>query len=351
MASISIRNLVKRYGNLTVIPDLNLEIADHEFVVFVGPSGCGKSTLLRIIAGLEPITAGELYHRRQARQRRSGGAARYRDGVPGLCALSAYARLRQHVVCAGAARHAEGRDRRAGEARGGAAAYRALSRPQAEGTFRRPAPARGDGARHRAQSQGVPVRRAAVQSRRQAARAGAGRDQGAVAGAEDHDGLRHPRPDRGHDHGRPHRGAAERHRAAIRHAGGGLRAAGQPVRRRLHRLAGDEFLSRRAGAASSAVFSQGGACRAARTRRAAASLRSAGSGVLGIRPEHFAVAADAADGVGGRRQAGRAARLRHADPFRSRRRVRHCAGRSVAAAESRRSRQPSPAAGQDPSVR
>ncbi|WLB12092.1 ATP-binding cassette domain-containing protein [Bradyrhizobium elkanii] len=61
MASISIRNLVKRYGNFTVIPDLNLEIADHEFVVFVGPSGCGKSTLLRIIAGLEPITSGDLY--------------------------------------------------------------------------------------------------------------------------------------------------------------------------------------------------------------------------------------------------------------------------------------------------
>jgi multiple sugar transport system ATP-binding protein len=61
MASISIRNLVKRYGNFTVIPDLNLEIADHEFVVFVGPSGCGKSTLLRIIAGLEPISAGDLF--------------------------------------------------------------------------------------------------------------------------------------------------------------------------------------------------------------------------------------------------------------------------------------------------
>jgi multiple sugar transport system ATP-binding protein len=61
MAGISIRNLVKRYGNLTVIPDLSLEIADHEFVVFVGPSGCGKSTLLRIIAGLEPITSGDLH--------------------------------------------------------------------------------------------------------------------------------------------------------------------------------------------------------------------------------------------------------------------------------------------------
>jgi multiple sugar transport system ATP-binding protein len=61
MASITIRNLVKRYAGFTVIPDLNLEIRDHEFVVFVGPSGCGKSTLLRIIAGLEPITAGELF--------------------------------------------------------------------------------------------------------------------------------------------------------------------------------------------------------------------------------------------------------------------------------------------------
>jgi multiple sugar transport system ATP-binding protein len=61
MAAILIRNLVKRYGNFTVVPDLNLEIADHEFVVFVGPSGCGKSTLLRIIAGLEPITSGDVF--------------------------------------------------------------------------------------------------------------------------------------------------------------------------------------------------------------------------------------------------------------------------------------------------
>jgi multiple sugar transport system ATP-binding protein len=61
MASITIRHLVKSYGNYVVIPDLSLEIADHEFVVFVGPSGCGKSTLLRIIAGLEPITSGDLY--------------------------------------------------------------------------------------------------------------------------------------------------------------------------------------------------------------------------------------------------------------------------------------------------
>jgi multiple sugar transport system ATP-binding protein len=61
MASISIKNLSKKFGELTIIPGLDLEIADEEFVVFVGPSGCGKSTLLRIIAGLEPLSGGEIY--------------------------------------------------------------------------------------------------------------------------------------------------------------------------------------------------------------------------------------------------------------------------------------------------
>ena len=53
MANIKCINIRKSYGGVTVISDLNLEIPDHEFVVFLGPSGCGKSTLLRMIAGLE----------------------------------------------------------------------------------------------------------------------------------------------------------------------------------------------------------------------------------------------------------------------------------------------------------
>ncbi|MDZ5695935.1 sn-glycerol-3-phosphate ABC transporter ATP-binding protein UgpC [Chelativorans sp. M5D2P16] len=61
MASIRIRNLVKRFGNVTVIPDLSLDIPDHEFVVLVGPSGCGKSTLLRILAGLESVNEGDVH--------------------------------------------------------------------------------------------------------------------------------------------------------------------------------------------------------------------------------------------------------------------------------------------------
>lgn len=62
MAGISFKHVVKTYDNgVTVVPDLNLEIRDKEFVVLVGPSGCGKSTTLRMIAGLESITEGELY--------------------------------------------------------------------------------------------------------------------------------------------------------------------------------------------------------------------------------------------------------------------------------------------------
>ena len=63
MADVVLKNVLKNY-RLGVLKDtlrnINMEIADGEFIVFVGPSGCGKSTLLRMIAGLEDITSGEL---------------------------------------------------------------------------------------------------------------------------------------------------------------------------------------------------------------------------------------------------------------------------------------------------
>jgi multiple sugar transport system ATP-binding protein len=58
MGKITLRNVTKTFGEVSVIPSLNLDIEDGEFVVFVGPSGCGKSTLLRLIAGLEDTTSG-----------------------------------------------------------------------------------------------------------------------------------------------------------------------------------------------------------------------------------------------------------------------------------------------------
>lgn len=60
MGRIQLKNVTKSFGDVQVIPPLDLTIEDGEFTVFVGPSGCGKSTLLRMIAGLEDLTSGEI---------------------------------------------------------------------------------------------------------------------------------------------------------------------------------------------------------------------------------------------------------------------------------------------------
>src|SRR4249920_1322493 len=60
MADVTLRKVVKRYDEVEAVRGIDLDIADHEFVVLVGPSGCGKSTTLRMIAGLEDITGGTI---------------------------------------------------------------------------------------------------------------------------------------------------------------------------------------------------------------------------------------------------------------------------------------------------
>jgi multiple sugar transport system ATP-binding protein len=60
MASVELKNILKKYGDVEVVHGIDLTIDDGSFVVFLGPSGCGKSTLLRMIAGLESVTGGEI---------------------------------------------------------------------------------------------------------------------------------------------------------------------------------------------------------------------------------------------------------------------------------------------------
>jgi multiple sugar transport system ATP-binding protein len=60
MASVTFDHVFKRFGEVTAVNDLNIEIEDKEFLVLVGPSGCGKTTALRCLAGLEDITEGEI---------------------------------------------------------------------------------------------------------------------------------------------------------------------------------------------------------------------------------------------------------------------------------------------------
>jgi multiple sugar transport system ATP-binding protein len=61
MPTIRLERLVKRYGGVEVLHGVDLTMAENEFTVLVGPSGCGKSTTLRMIAGLETVSAGEIY--------------------------------------------------------------------------------------------------------------------------------------------------------------------------------------------------------------------------------------------------------------------------------------------------
>jgi ABC-type sugar transport system ATPase subunit len=60
MADLHLRNLVKRFGDVTVVQQLDLNVASGEFIVLLGESGCGKSTVLRMVAGLEEVTEGQI---------------------------------------------------------------------------------------------------------------------------------------------------------------------------------------------------------------------------------------------------------------------------------------------------
>ena len=99
MAEIRLINLVKRYENgFEAVKDVNLEIANGEFLVLVGPSGCGKSTTLRMVAGLEEVTSGDIFVGDTKNQRSRAGRSRHRHGFSKLRAVPAYVGSAEHVV-------------------------------------------------------------------------------------------------------------------------------------------------------------------------------------------------------------------------------------------------------------
>ena len=195
-----------------------------------------------MVAGLEKPTCGRDPDRRPGGQRRLAGTARHRDGLPELRPLSAHDGRAQHRLrrCASAGCRGPRSQARVREVSDAARARRPAP-PQAGAALRRPAPAGGDGPGARPPSAGVPARRAALQPGRQAANAASRRAQAAPpAGADDVD-LRHPRPGRGDDAGRPDR----RHErtAGIQQLGPPQEVydrPGEPVRGRLHRQPADE---------------------------------------------------------------------------------------------------------------
>ncbi len=230
MAELSLRNIQKRYGATTVLENVSLDVADGEFIVLVGPSGCGKSTLLRMIAGLEEISGGDL----------DIGGVRTNDVPPQRrdismvfqsYALFPHMNVRSNITFgprmrrepAEATEQALGRaasilnlkdylGRTPGQLSGGQRQRVAMGRSIVRNpkVFLFDEPLSNLDAKLRVQM------RTEIKALHQK--------------LEHHHRLRHPRPDRGHDHGRPHRGDECRPYRADRHAARALRPAGQPVR-------------------------------------------------------------------------------------------------------------------------
>ena len=61
MASVTLKNITKSWGDFTAVNDISLSIHDQEFLVLLGPSGCGKTTTMRMVAGLEEPSRGDIF--------------------------------------------------------------------------------------------------------------------------------------------------------------------------------------------------------------------------------------------------------------------------------------------------
>ena len=207
MAEVKFDEVDKVYDNgVHAVHDLTLETLDGEFLVLVGPSGCGKTTALRMVAGLEEISdgtvtiGGRVVNDLSPKERDIAMVFQNYALYPHLSVAENIAfglRLRKEpkaVIDERVAWAAKLLD------------LTPVPAAPAEGALRRPAPARGDGARDRAPAAGVPDGRAALEPRREAPRPDARRHLEAPARPRDDDDLRHARPGRGDDDGRPRGG-------------------------------------------------------------------------------------------------------------------------------------------------
>ena len=149
---------------------------------------------------------GPHHDRRPRREQRRARVPRRRDGVPVVRALPAHDGLQEPRLRAREHRCPEARDRRARPPRGRDPADERPDQAQAEAALRRAAAARRARTGDRARAGGLPDGRAALEPRREAARRDARRDPQAPAAARDDHHLRHARPGRGDDDGRPDRG-------------------------------------------------------------------------------------------------------------------------------------------------
>ena len=236
IGELRLAGVTRRFGDQAALDGLDLTIRGGEFIALLGPSGCGKTTALNCLAGLLPLSGGEIHLDGDRIDGLAAGAARVRDGVPELRAVPAPVRAAQRRV-----RARDGRQAQAGAGREGRRGARprrpAAARREVPGAaLRRPAAARGDRPRGRDGAAADADGRAALQPRREAAPGDADRDPAAAPAARPDHGLRHPRPGGGAVARRPARPPARRRGRADRAARGALPAARQRLRGGLHGL-------------------------------------------------------------------------------------------------------------------
>ena len=239
MSKLVLKNVARRYGAVEAVADFSLELQPGEFVSLLGPSGCGKTTTLRMIAGFMPPSEGTIEMDGEVISSPSGVVPPERRRMSMI--FQSYAIWPNMTVGenvgfglqvrklprAEIERRVDQDPRRRADARPeGSLSGRAVGRPAAACRL---------GARHRGRAGGPAARRAAVQSRRQPARGDALRDPPPARRVQDHHGLCHARPVRGHGDVRPHRGDEQGPHRADRSAAGPVRPAQEPLRRGLHR--------------------------------------------------------------------------------------------------------------------
>ena len=268
MSGVVLDRVTKRFGDVVAVDDLSLDVEDEEFLVLLGPSGCGKSTALRMIAGLEDITAGEI---RIGDRVVNDVEPKNRDVAMVFQSYALYPHMtvRRNIEFPLKSRNVdEGRASGAGRTR------RRQSLGLGDLLDRKPGAALGWAtptgrarAGDRAPAARLPHGRAAVEPRRQAAGADAGRARRAPAPARGDDHLRHARPGRGDDDGRSHRDPQRGRLQQVGATAGRLRRAGEPVRRPVHRQPADEHGAGERGHERRAPRRRAPGMRRARSRR------------------------------------------------------------------------------------
>ena len=249
MASVTYEHVYKRFGDVIAVNDLNIKIADKEFLVFVGPSGCGKTTSLRLLAGLEEITDGRILIGDRVvndvppKDRDIAMVFQSYALYPHMSVYDNMAfglklrktpkaeidqRVKEAAEILGISQFLDRKPKQlSGGQRQRVAVGRAIVRDPAVFLFDEPL-----------SNLDAKLR---VQTRAE--------HQQAAPAPGHHLHLRDPRPGGGHDHGDPHRRDEGRHAAADRHAAEPVRSSGQHLRRRLHRQPVDELLRRDPGRA------------------------------------------------------------------------------------------------------